>query len=707
MVKNETFEKIKQSGNLPQLPQVMLRLIRACSEENTSIEELSEIISTDPSLTSRLLKIISSPYINLPKAVNSVKTAVVYLGLDTIRNIAISTSAMYFFSVSKKVPEFDFGLFWYHSYKCGVVARQIAEENNLSNPEEYFLAGLLHDIGRLVLLRTFPDEYAEILKKHTGEKEILKAEEERFGTCSPEISAWLFGQWNLNPLIADAVLYINEDADQIEGALAHVKEIYISNILADRDALEKMENVRSLTDIPLVRLERIASEAEEEVQEMSRTLGISMDGARDDRSEEELRSEIKEFSLFYGTLQNLLAARDVDTVLDAVQNGLKIIFDIQRVFYFMLDEKKNILTGFCSTRDKSHKIIKSIALPMSNTSSLLVKCVREKEALNSLSLEPGQKIAISDAQIMRLLQSDGLYCIPIYSSDRPFGVMAVGVDAPAAKGLDENAGIVNLFSKQTGVCIQSICFNSEYAADLHEKKMEAYSTLTDRMIHEINNPLSIIKNYIETLKLKLPEGHPAQGELKVVGEEMSRVADLLGRMKSFSKPRIDGFEWIDINKLCQGILDIMKKSILLPNHIESSISIDPEIPQVKTDQNGIKQVLINLIKNAAEAMETGGKITVSTRFLQESAKILIDEKRRIPGSIEIVIADNGPGIDEKVRETLFDPYSTTKKEKGNSGLGLSIVHSIVRDLNGKIRCESRPGRGTTFIITLPVSSSKK
>ena len=285
--------------------------------------------------------------------------------------------------------------------------------------------------------------------------------------------------------------------------------------------------------------------------------------------------------------------------------------------------------------------------------------------------------------------------------------MALGVDEAVAKDLDENIGLVSLFSRQTGVCIQSLRFHNEYAVDIHEKKMEAYSTLTDKVIHEINNPIAIIKNYIETLRLKLPDKHPAQDELTVVGEEMSRVSNLLDKLRSFSRPRIEGFEPVDVNQLCQSILEILKKSILLPKQIEASISIDPEIPKVKTDRDGLKQVFINLIKNAAEAMEEGGKISIKTRLMSESAKIMIDEKKRLPGNIEIIIADNGPGIDENLKETLFEPYTTTKIGGNNSGLGLSIVHSIVKELNGNIVCHTQRGKGTSFIITLPVSSSKK
>jgi len=705
--KKNILRKIKQSKNLPQLPQVMLKLIKACNSDRAEIDDLIEIISIDPGLTSKLIQIIGSAYINLPKEVNNIKTAVVYLGMDTIRNIAISTSAMHFFKFTKSVSEFNINQFWYHSYKCGVLARMIAEENDTSNPDEFFLAGLLHDIGRLVLLENYPDEYKKILKTSSSEKQILAAELEKFDINTPELSAWLFKQWDMNPMIADSVLFINESIEQIGSAFHHVKIVFISNLLAKKDTFDKIPDLTALTDILEPRLKQIVISAEKEVHIMAKSLDINLDSTQDRSSEEALTSNIKDLSLFYGTLQSLLYAKKIDSVLDIVQNGFKIIFNIPRMFYFLFDEKKSILTGFCNNNDKAQKIIKSIAIPVSNKSSLLVKCVKNQEVQNSLNKEKSTTFAISDTQLIRLLETKGLYCIPIYSYKKTIGVLVLGVDAAVAKNLEDNKDLVKLFSKQTSICIQNIQFYNDYAANVHEKKMQAYSTMTDKVIHEINNPVAIIKNYIEALGLKLPDKHPAQEELTVINEEMSRVAGLLDRLRSFSSPAIGGFEFVDVNKICKNMFEILQKSILLPRQIEAYINIDPEIPKIKTDPNGLKQILINLVKNAAEAMDKGGKIKVTTRFLSGSAKILIDEKKRIPGNIEIKISDNGPGIDKKLKETLFEPYTTTKTTDSNSGLGLSIVHSIVKELNGDITCNTVEGKGTDFIITLPVSSSKR
>lgn len=706
MAEKNVFEKIKQSNHLPQLPQVMLKLVKACGNDKSSSEDLAHIISADPSLTSKLLQIIGSSYVNLPKEVSNIKTAVVYLGLETIRNIAISSAAMHFFSLSKKLPEFDMAQFWYHSYKCGVIARKIALENNFSDPDDFFLAGLLHDIGRLVLMQTFPTEYQALLQTDSSEKELLNGEMDLFGADAPQISSLLFSHWNLNSLASDAVLFINEPVDKIREEVSYIKTVYMANILSGPDPMEEIPQLLPLTGIPEDRVGQIAVEAEVEVLGMAKSLGIRLVPGRDREAEQGIALEIKDLSLVYGTLENLLNAKDIPSVLDIVQKGLKIVFNVPRVFFFLLDGEKTMLTGDCNPGDKNYKIVSRIALPMSNASSMLVKSLKTGTIQTQFQSARDAQSAISDIRIIRLLETKGGYCIPIACGGRGMGVMVLGVDPDLARNLDGNRGLLKLFSKQAGMCLQNIGFNQEYARDMNEKKMEAYATLTDKVIHEINNPIAIIKSYLETLSLKLPDKHPAQDELSVVEEEISRVSVLLEGLSSFSRPKIGGFEAIDINQLCTGIIEILKKSILLPRQIQASIRMDSAIPSIKTDRNGLKQVIINLVKNAAEAMENGGKIELQTRLLPGSAKILIDEKKKLPGSIEIRIQDNGPGIAPGIMEKLFEPYNSSKKGK-NSGLGLAIVHSIVKELNGRVTCDSNRGRGTCFSVYLPITSPNR
>ena len=711
------FEKIKQSGPLPKLPQVMVQLIRACGSDNTNADELTRIISADAGLTSRLISIMSSAYLNLAsKQVNTIKSAVMYLGLDTIRNIAISSSAMQFFSMSQKAPGFDLNRFWYQSYKCAVLAQQIAIEENQINPDEFFLAGLLHDIGSLVLMNTFPREYESVLKKKAQGKNLYGAQTTVFNIDSPRVSAWLFNQWHLNPVTSDSVQFLNQPLERIQEELPHVKILYMAKSMAQAENSAPMEMVLTLTDLPEFRLEKIVAQAEEEVQQMAGSLSLDLNGGgktdtglamdpnqdpnQDQAQQALLAGGLKDISLFFGTLDSLLKARDIDAIMDAVHRGLEIIFNTPRVFFFFMDREKDLLTGTCAKEDRHYNIVRSIALAMDSRTSLVVKSVYTCTVQSGGGSDP---MAVPDTQILRFLETPALYVIPIAGRDRSLGAIVLGVDQTQVRTLDKNKGLVDLFSRQTGICLENVDFHQAYARDMNDKKMEAYAALTDKVVHEINNPIAIIRNYLETLKLKLPDKHPAQEELAVVGEEMVRVSSLLEGLTSFSKPKIGGLETIDLNQICRRVLEVLKKSILLPRQIQVKMELDEGITSATLDSNGLKQVIINLIKNAAEAMEKGGEIRFSTQLLPGSVKVLIDEKKKIPGFVQITIKDDGPGIPAKIRERLFEPYNSSKKSGTNSGLGLAIVHSIVKEMQGRITCDSRQGEGTSFTVLLPLT----
>ncbi|MFH1154942.1 MAG: HDOD domain-containing protein [Pseudomonadota bacterium] len=710
----DTFEKLKQSASIPRLPQVMLRLIQAFDDDGITIDGLTTIIAADPTLASRLMEIIGSAAINLPREINSIETAVVYLGMDTIRNIAISTCALHVFNTAPKIDGFNLNLYWSHSYTCAVTAKKLASEMAFPHPDEAFLAGLLHDIGRLVLITHFPDTYTDLLSRDLDDREFLALETQSLGTSSADVSAWLFRHWRLNSLTADAVQYISEPVSRIATALTLVKIVFLAHQITETGVQDLPGDVIALTDISRSRLEDLARDAAIDVAGMAETLGIKVFPAADQAQQEisnalyedSLALRMHDFSLFFGTLQNLFAAETIPAIIDTTDNGLKIVFTIPRIFYFLYDEERSLLTGFSSTADKHARIISSIAVPWSNTTSILTRSLSGNTIINSLNDDGVPTPPISDTQISRLLEGDGMYCIPMRVQKRPIGVIVMGIQRHQVKPLVESNALLTLFARQTAMCIQNVRYRNEYSLIIQNERMQAYSTITRKIIHEVNNPIVIITNYLKMLSLKLPDKHPVQSELGVISEEIDRIAGLIRKLSGFSKPMVSEFKPVDINQLYTSVLDIISKSILLPRGIRTHIHTDPRIPVIKTDRDGLKQVLINLLKNASEAMESGGEIIITTRFIPESVKILIDERKKVPGSIEITVSDNGPGIPAAIREHLFEPYNSSKSGD-NSGLGLSIVHAIIKILNGTISCQSVEGKGTTFTIGLPVSSTRR
>jgi len=693
------FEKIKRTGPLPQLPQVMVQLIRACGREKIDIDEVTQIICRDAGLTAKLLTIIASPHVNLAKQVTNIKSAVVYLGLDTVRNIAISSSAMQFFKFSKATDNFNINRFWYHSYKCAVLAQRIAREEKQDNSDQYFLAGLLHDIGTLVLMATFPKEYKEIKARVNQGQNEFEAQADILKIDGPNVSAWLFNQWHLNPMTSDAVGFLSHPLARIQEELAHIKILFMAHLMAEPKSTNVTQDVLFLTDIPAAVLNDIAVQAENEVHQMAKSLNLVL-GAPE-QGYNLLADDLKNVSLCFGTLDNLLRAKDVTTVLKTVQRGLEIIFHIPRIFFFLQDREKNLLTGTCAEEDRHYNVVTSIALAMNNNDSLIVKSVNT----GKITIGMGQEnLTVSDARIIQALETPALYAIPILGHNGCSGAMVIGVDSDLAQTLDKNKTLLTLFSRQTGICLENLNFHEVYARDISDKKMQAYTILTDKVVHEINNPVAIIRNYLETLKFNLPEKHPAQEEITVVKEEMNRVSSLLEGLTSFSKPRVGGaLETIDLNQMCRHVLAVLKKSILLPRQIRIQIDLDDAMPKATLDSNGLKQVIINLVKNAAEALEKGDEIQFKTKLVPGSAKVLIDEKRKLPGVAQVTIQDNGPGIPSHIKKRLFEPYNSSKADASNSGLGLSIVHSIVREMQGRITCDSLRGQGTCFTILIPLA----
>ena len=164
---------------------------------------------------------------------------------------------------------------------------------------------------------------------------------------------------------------------------------------------------------------------------------------------------------------------------------------------------------------------------------------------------------------------------------------------------------------------------------------------------------------------------------------------MLRSMLSFSKPEEEKRVPVRINKLIEGILLVMEKQMREVN-IRVTTAFSEEIPEIMASANQIRQVMLNVIKNAKESMPSGGTLFVRT---MPSA-----------GNVRIIIRDTGVGIPEALRDKIFEAFFTTKQKVKGTGLGLSICYGIVKDHGGEITVESEVGKGTTFIISLPVKA---
>jgi two-component system NtrC family sensor kinase len=222
---------------------------------------------------------------------------------------------------------------------------------------------------------------------------------------------------------------------------------------------------------------------------------------------------------------------------------------------------------------------------------------------------------------------------------------------------------------------------------LQSEKLAAMGRLTSQIAHELNNPIYGIMNTLELLKTEISPESKRRRILELSLSETQRLAEMLRNMLSFSKPEEEKKRPIKMNELIEGILLVMEKQMRESN-IKVETFFDDEIPEVMASTNQMRQVMLNMLKNAKEAMPKGGTLTVKTS--KEVNKVLIH------------IQDTGVGIPEEIRDKIFEAFFTTKQKVKGVGLGLSVCYGIIKDHGGEIKVESEEGKGTTFRIRLPI-----
>ena len=235
--------------------------------------------------------------------------------------------------------------------------------------------------------------------------------------------------------------------------------------------------------------------------------------------------------------------------------------------------------------------------------------------------------------------------------------------------------------------------------------MAATALAAAKIAHEVNNPLAIIKNYFKIFELKFTNSATLKEDLKILNEEINRVSALVQQLNNFSPSGHQQQEPVDLNALLADLIKILAKSILYTSNTQIHFTPDPNLPLIHAPANDIKQIIINLVKNSAEALQKGGNIYVETHQ-KELPYQKITETKTNPNQdrVMITVRDDGPGIAEEIASTLFEPFIGTKG-KGNSGLGLSIVQNIITQLHGTITCCSDKEKGTAFTIELPIDCS--
>ncbi len=335
--------------------------------------------------------------------------------------------------------------------------------------------------------------------------------------------------------------------------------------------------------------------------------------------------------------------------------------------------------------------------------------------------QTGESILVSDTHFERLYQpvrgweARSELCVALKDGDTILGIVDVESHLPNMfshndlVAMESLAGILssvvssaNQYQKLQETITQlraaEIELNARMEAQraaenklLQAAKLAAVGEMAAGIAHELNNPLTTVIGFSELIFNDLKPKAPYYQEMEMVLREARRASGVVRRLLDFSRQGERVRARADLNEIIYDVI-ALTQHLLRSNGVTLSMALDGELPWVSVDSNQIKQVLLNLIHNALQAMPNGGDLQVSTYLA------IKDEKKWAVMSVR----DTGVGIKPAEIERVFEPFFTTKANSGGTGLGLSVTYGIVTDHGGTIEVESKLGKGSTFSVWLPL-----
>lgn len=369
--------------------------------------------------------------------------------------------------------------------------------------------------------------------------------------------------------------------------------------------------------------------------------------------------------------------------------------------------QKDSLTGLYNY-DECHRRLEQRIQINQPLVLLLIDCTDLKAMNTSGGFQAGNFVLKQMADLLQILFKDAIF-IARYGGDEFAVVMPLQLDLQTTASIQQKldselpklTGIQNTYGiatfPQDATTKDDLILHAEHNLFMKKRdswvkreeqmqrseKLRVVGELASGMAHEIRNPLTTVKGF---LQLSKASGYNIENWYDLIMDEINRMSDLTGEFLQFSKPHRTNFRTDSLNECILKVISLIESEATSSGH-EIHFHESADAVLMLMDQDKMLQLLLNMMKNACEAMEANGSIHIKLS--------------RDPKNATLIIQDNGPGIPSEQLEKIFHPFFTTKET--GTGLGLSICYKIVQDHQGSLEVESELGIGTKFILTFPLS----
>lgn len=458
------------------------------------------------------------------------------------------------------------------------------------------------------------------------------------------------------------------------------------------------------------------------------------------RIDARLQDKVTELSIVNEISEVLLSTRELDEILHMILIGVTAYqaLGFNRAFLFLINEEENTLEGEVATgslsAEEAYKIwerlaheshtlkellksrhgelskedepinnlVKQIKIPLKETANIFDQAVYEKKSFNIVD---GIENPLIDKDFIRLLGTGAFALVPLISRGKPLGVLLADNFINKEPISNEDVERLRAFANHASLAIENSHLyesSKEKVEELSRAYMElrenrdkllryerlsAVGNVAARVTHEIRNPLVAIGGFARRILKKDQGGELNRNYVKIIVEEIDRLENTLTDILYFAKPAVPKCDTVDLNRIIKNTLKMLGLEMEKSN-ISVEEYLDPDLPMLWLDGNQIRRVLINLVRNAIQAMPDGGTITIST--IRENQWVRVET------------ADTGVGISDEDMNKLFDAFFTSKST--GSGLGLTVSAQIINNHGGTIEVQKRKTKGTIFITKLPVKA---
>jgi HD-like signal output (HDOD) protein/signal transduction histidine kinase len=688
---------------LPSLSPAIMRLIDLCNDPEIELATVGQAVAQDVALTGRVLSLANSAFLGSRLPFHEINQAVVFLGSDTIRNLAISTAIHDAFTDRQTSARFRLKEFWYHSLLCGLLAKGLAEQCGHESPSRAYLAGLLHDLGKCLLATTLPREYDQ-LHGDGQDSEITVQEKQTFGLTHAEAGMLLLTKWQLSPGVIAIVRY-HHDETLGDGSRDELHTIIaIANFLAGGKPYPgfELQDALAILNLQSGKIENLVNRQKEQINDLAHSLGIKikeptteqLEHQQEEQQRQAYATKIKTQAQLLGALDNLVKANAVNRVYLVVEESLQLLFDIDRSLILLPEYGGKTMRAHGSLRNTVVRKLRHQRLPI-EPDSWLAACLRTMEPITLSSAE-----IVDDNKLMNGIfnnfAAQFLYCQPFTVMENHRGLLLLALDDKQQPLLDSFAETLRLITAQLGHRLMLEQMQRQHIEGLVRSRLQAQIDIARSIAGEIARPLAAIEEDLTVLT----------GKQKTAGDhkELANIARETGRIKKISdqlnelgeSAKTESHAPVNLNELLANLIELFRTSNELRPGISLTLDIAANLPTITADGNTISKILHNLLDNSCEAVADDGDIRIS-------ASLYTSHRQNRESELIIAVTDNGSGVPESIRPHLFQAGRTTKGQ-GHTGLGLVVAKKLTNDLGGKIQYQ-RNNNETIFSLHLPLFGS--